>query len=732
MNPPTIDRSSSHDRPVIETAPGAVACYRCSHTNTSDRRYCSQCGSSLWLPCPSCSQQCAVTETFCGACGANLEHAVHERCDEYTNTLQRVETVWQQGDFRRALELLRPLSRLEDPRYHQFHQRARELVEQIQPEFERACTDAQRAYERAEHQVSQQDYSAARNELESVPVPLRSRRASDLLTLVSAREEEVRRLNAEVKYCVKTGQLTGLGGKLERLLALKPAHETARRLAIQYRDRQIRVAKARLNEHAYQRALAALEEIPALAWNDEAEKVKSEAAELEWMTNDLKQAAVADKTLLTIARRLLQLRPQDDEATQWAQRIRTAIGRKPRDLRLAAVDLSRPESSVLGIPVDWLAFPQRLGMTGEAEDALRHRPGSFWVACGLAVQGVEQADVTINLLAERSKSSCQKGILQRLAAVRRKPPSAAWGIDLGSTSLKAVKLVVDGNDRNTLTIERAVRIAHERQVIRSSDTLERREVFGATLRKFLDQHVVDQAQVCLGMPNLAILGRFFQLPAMDAKRMGDAVAYETRQLMPVPLDELAWDFHARPLPPPVHGAEQVWRVAVYAAKRFHVQEVEAICEHVQLKPDVLSGNCVALHNLAMFELLASRESTSTEPEAVAMLDVGSEGSALVISSTDSSWFRHLPVGGQTMTGNLTRALKLTWAQAEEIKSNPARARRLKPLYEAIDPALCYLTDEIKRSLHQYDQLFPNVPVKHLFGMGGGFCLHGLMRRLRSG
>jgi Tfp pilus assembly PilM family ATPase len=146
----------------------------------------------------------------------------------------------------------------------------------------------------------------------------------------------------------------------------------------------------------------------------------------------------------------------------------------------------------------------------------------------------------------------------------------------------------------------------------------------------------------------------------------------------------------------------------------------------------VSGNGVALHNLAMFELLGDEPPQARTSPAIAVLDVGAEGSALVVSSASSSWFRHLPMGGETVTGNLTRTFNLTRAQAELVKANPARARRLKPLYEAIDPAIRHLVDEVDRSLEQHRRLFPEVQVKHLFGLGGGFQLHGLLRRLRSG
>jgi len=723
MNPKIADRIQRRDQISPEVDSGVVVCCRCDQENSRSRRFCSQCGGNLWITCPKCSTECPVTELFCGTCGADLDQLFRNKAEEYDETLKSAEASWRQHDFAYALDQLRPLTRLQDPRFHKHQERARQLIERINESLEQARGKARHACDVATRHLRQHDYRAALTVIESVPRALRDERLTELLDEANARDDELRRLNDEVTQSVKSGQLAALGAKLERLLVLQPAHETARRLAVQFRDRQIRKANTLLANHQYDEALAALDEIPLSQWNDEAEKIKTQAAELNWLTNDLKQAAVADETLLAIAQRLVKLRPEDREATALLQRVRKAIARPPRDARLGAPDLSPPDSSVFGMPVDWLALPRRIKTTEEAAAVLRRWPGCFWTACGLALQGIDRAAIPINFAPSR-----QEGVLQKFGWRRKKGPVAAWGLDLGNSSLKAVRLTADRD----VSIEQAVHIEHDKELLRVEDPSARREVLVATLRKFLDQHAIQDARLCIGLPSLALLGRFFRLPPVDAKRMEDAVAYEARQQIPLPLDELAWDFHAWPLPHRKDEGENAWRIGLYAVKKFHLQEFEMLCADLDLTVDVLSGKCVALHNLAAFELLGEDDEEPKKNSAVALLDVGTEGSALVIASPNSTWFRHIPVGGETVTSSLVRTFKLTRAQAEQAKRHPARARRLKLLYEAIDPAIAHLMDELERSLHQHGRLFPDVRISHLFGHGGGFQLHGLLRRLRCG
>src|SRR5262249_39854231 len=49
-----------------------MRCPSCHHDNRSDRRFCTQCGSTLPMGCPSCGAPIEVGEKFCGGCGAAL------------------------------------------------------------------------------------------------------------------------------------------------------------------------------------------------------------------------------------------------------------------------------------------------------------------------------------------------------------------------------------------------------------------------------------------------------------------------------------------------------------------------------------------------------------------------------------------------------------------------------------------------------------------------------------
>src|SRR5215470_10687045 len=49
-----------------------MRCPSCHHDNRPDRRFCTQCGTTLPMRCPSCGAAIEVGEKFCGGCGVSL------------------------------------------------------------------------------------------------------------------------------------------------------------------------------------------------------------------------------------------------------------------------------------------------------------------------------------------------------------------------------------------------------------------------------------------------------------------------------------------------------------------------------------------------------------------------------------------------------------------------------------------------------------------------------------
>jgi type IV pilus assembly protein PilM len=118
--------------------------------------------------------------------------------------------------------------------------------------------------------------------------------------------------------------------------------------------------------------------------------------------------------------------------------------------------------------------------------------------------------------------------------------------------------------------------------------------------------------------------------------------------------------------------------------------------------------------------------------SIAVIDAGTESTNLVVSSPCGVWFRSFGQGGDTFTRELVKQLQLTYDQAEAVKRDPSKARRFHKLQAAMQPLLGQFASETERSLATYYRLFPDQPVKQIYGLGGAAQTYGLLAYLRSG
>jgi Tfp pilus assembly PilM family ATPase len=154
---------------------------------------------------------------------------------------------------------------------------------------------------------------------------------------------------------------------------------------------------------------------------------------------------------------------------------------------------------------------------------------------------------------------------------------------------------------------------------------------------------------------------------------------------------------------------------------------------------MLQTDFIAVQNFLLYEQLIAASDVASDktpgvqlPSVVASLDIGCDTTNVVVSSPQSLWFRSCGIAGQSFTRALVKEFQLSVAQAEQLKRAPESAERMSDLYATISPLFEDLTEEIQRLLASYAEAEPNRPIQRIFGLGGGFALHGLFRHLRGG
>jgi type IV pilus assembly protein PilM len=473
-----------------------------------------------------------------------------------------------------------------------------------------------------------------------------------------------------------------------------------------------------------------LRQIPPFVQTPDIGKLIDHAEELQWLIDDLKHQPSVTQTLQEIADRLIKAAPTHAEAPKLKQQIVERLAKEaPADPRQRYHHWSAaPKKTYVDWPIDWLTGCKNFRFAEPAHQQLfQDHPGRFFVALGLALQGLGKAPLDLNFVPEDKKFSLK----QFSTFMRKRADRFAWGIDLNAFGLKAVKLERNEKD-GAITVVDAVFLKHRKLLSQPDAEMERGALCGDTAKEFLAARTLGDARIVANIPSHRMLGRFFDLPAIELKKVPDAVEYETRHQLPYALTELIWDWSlvsSRELA----EHEDTRRVVVVAGRDFYVNERIASLKELNLSPHVLTSDSIALHNFLLHEFFTGETNVSeVSHDAVVLLDVGTEGTNMVITSPSVHWCRSLPVGGDHFTEPLIKQFKLTYSQAELLKREPFRARRMLPLYETFDPLFEELASEINRSLDTFQQLYPDQTLSRIYGSGGGFPLHGLWKRLRSG
>lgn len=733
LQPSKYSHSGKHGPPggVTDKAHGNVFnCPLCNAANPATRKFCVHCGTNLWEPCFECGTLCSSGEKYCGACGANLSSSLAEHAKRFALAFRDSEQLQAVSRFEEAIALLTPIAKNDHPRLAEYTAKANQLIRQLNAQLARRRILAEEALQRAEQRFAAFDYGAAQQILQDLPRSLLTEAMQDLLQQSVERQAEVETLVEELRDAVRGNRLLDLLPRIERLLAIKPDHAYAQGLSGKVQRHLVAAAEKRLAKHQYDEAKHLIEQIAPDVRTPLAKQLHQRAAELAWLIRDLRNAPVIDKTLTAVAERLQRLAPDHPQVVKLCGELQRRIVLAQTAGRPTPVSwASPPKETPLGIAVDWLTGFRRLSCSETLDQApLLQYPGRFAVAVGLALAGIKQANIPINLLANE-----QQGVLSRVTQlVRSRNTRSAWGIDLSASGLKATKLT--WNEAKQQAVVEDVRLVeHTKSLTHAANEAEERKLIVDTLQRFAAGQTLKGERLCVGVPARMALCRQIDIPPGDPAKMAKAVQFAAPGQFPLPLEQLAWDFHlfdTVPISGDASGSadKQPRKAFVIASQRVALQKYLDAFQQTDLRVDVLQTDVVALHNFLVHEYFDVLDNSSP----VAALDIGSDVTSLVVSSPYSLWFRNFGVAGHSFTRALVNELKTSITQAEQQKRTPETAQCLSTFYEAISPVFDDLMKELQQSLSAYAAAQPDRPLQRLSGLGGGFSLHGLFRHLRCG
>ena len=288
-----------------------------------------------------------------------------------------------------------------------------------------------------------------------------------------------------------------------------------------------------------------------------------------------------------------------------------------------------------------------------------------------------------------------------------------WGIDIGDSALKAVKLKPVGKQ----IVLQDFQIVSYADV--SGDAGARREGQVPDALRALQAVGLGRHDKCfVSIAPQTVFSRFISLPPVDRRRIPEIVLYEARQQIPFSLNEVIWSYET--VRKEFIPGEEI-EIGLFAVKR---EVIDAYLADVSPIWNQLHG--IQIAPLALYNFM--RYEADIEQPTVIM-DIGAQSTDLLIVDGEKFWLRNLPIAGNSFTSVLQKRLNIPRAEAEKLKRGVAESRHRRRLLEVLRPVMRDLVSEIQRSIGYYKSLSQEVKFENIIVQGEGYKLFGLDRFL---
>ena len=299
-----------------------------------------------------------------------------------------------------------------------------------------------------------------------------------------------------------------------------------------------------------------------------------------------------------------------------------------------------------------------------------------------------------------------------------------WGIDIGKCGLKALRCS-RSSETGKLVAEAFDYI--EYPMLLTQPEADPAELVRNAVEEFLSRNDVAGDTIAVSVPGQAGLSKFIKLPPVEAAKIPDIVSYEARQQIPFPLEQVVWSWQRLEGGIEESGFVIDAEVALFAMKRDQVARALEPFNKADIEVDILQLAPVALANLIMADQLPPADEIDPDapPPSIVLASIGVDSTDLIITNGLRIWQRTMPIGGNNFTRALVQGMRMTFAKAENLKRNAARADDPKKVFQTLRPVFNEFASEMQRSLNYFTGQDRTATIGTVFLIGNAAKLRGL-------
>jgi type IV pilus assembly protein PilM len=280
------------------------------------------------------------------------------------------------------------------------------------------------------------------------------------------------------------------------------------------------------------------------------------------------------------------------------------------------------------------------------------------------------------------------------------------GLDIGSSSVKAVELTLVGSDVVITGYGQSEILSEKSKADAILDVLH-----GSSFRT---------RRVVTAVSGKSVIVRYLTMMQMSPEDLQNAIKFEADKYIPFDVDEVVLD--CQRLDDPSDGGRggssggEGMRVLLVAVKRALVDDHVGLIQGIGLTPEVIDVDTFALGNA--FALRGSLSPTvDRDDRSVALVDIGANKTNVnILQGTTSYFTREIYLGGDDLTSAIAKRFSVEAHQAELMKRDPGDNG--EEIRQVVMPVIEDLANEIHLSFDYFENQFDH-EVEEVYLSGGG-------------
>lgn len=311
----------------------------------------------------------------------------------------------------------------------------------------------------------------------------------------------------------------------------------------------------------------------------------------------------------------------------------------------------------------------------------------------------------------------------------------SFGLDISDSSLRIIKLKKKGNfyDLASFGETRIIPGIIENGEIKNKNILA--DIIKQLISNIKGEKIKTKNVIC-SLPEEKAFLRVIQIPKVKIKNLKSTVIYEAENYIPLPLEEIYFDFQIIKC---LNNQQKYFNVLISALPKKIIETYIDCLKEVGLNPLALE-----IESLSTSRALVKKENYT---QSIFLIDLSQSKTSFIIFSGYSVRFTSsIPVSGQHFTEIISKAFKIDITEAEilkikwslgqnnefNIKNGKEKEIEKDEIFELLTPLMTELVEQIKKHLIYYQTHIAkeHLPikeqkVKEILLCGKGAALKGL-------